>query len=271
MPELPEVETVKEGIKIIANLKITNIFTSDKKLRINSANDFKLLKDQKVTNITRRARYLICDISNNYSLIIHLGMSARLTIGPIFSNFKHDHFACQFANNKWLIFNDPRRFGFIDLIDSNKIKDHKFLKNLGPEPLSKDFNNNYFYSKLQKKNINIKTTIMDNKIVVGVGNIYASESLFDSKISPLTIASKLTQNQSEQLLKSIKKVIKKAIKLGGSTISDYVNASGEFGGYQSNFKVYNKNNQPCSICDNKIIRIIQNNRSSFYCPNCQSD
>jgi len=270
MPELPEVETVKEGIKIISNLEIKDIFSSDKKLRIKSSNDLSLLKNQKITKITRRARYLICNISNNYSLIIHLGMSGRLTIGKDFTNYKHDHFACQFANDKWLIFNDPRRFGFIDLIKNYKIKDHQFLKNLGPEPLSDNFNNEYFFSKIQRKTMNIKTTIMDNKIVVGVGNIYASESLFDCKISPLTPANKITLNQSKNLVKSIKKVIKKAIKLGGSTISDYVNASGEFGGYQNNFNVYNRNQKNCKICCTKISKIIQNNRSSFYCPICQT-
>ncbi len=268
MPELPEVETVKRGIQILCNLQIKHVFRSDKNLRLNSAQNFDLLKNQKIIDIKRRARYLICEISNQNNLIIHLGMSGRLTIGD-FNHKKHDHFACQFANDKWLVFNDARRFGFVDLVKNQDLQNHQFLKKLGVEPLDDDFNPDFLSKKLKNKAINIKTAIMNNEIVVGVGNIYASESLFDSKISPLKVANKLTKIEVENLVKSIKKTLTNAINKGGSTISDYVNASGTFGGYQSDFKVYGRNNQNCFSCTAKITRITQNGRSTFYCDNCQ--
>ena len=269
MPELPEVETVKRGIEILNNLQIKSVFRSDKKLRINSQESLYLLKQQKINKIKRRARYLICEISNNKSLIIHLGMSGKLTVGK-FSHKKHDHFACEFEDKTWLVFNDARRFGFIDLVDNSNIDNHQFLKKLGPEPLLDDFNLKYFANKLKNKSMNIKTALMDNSLVVGVGNIYANESLFDSNISPLCPSNKISEKQALKLINSIKKTLQKAIDLGGSSISDYVNATGEFGGYQSNFRVYGRENEKCFNCNDSIKRIVQNGRSTFFCPKCQT-
>lgn len=268
MPELPEVETVKRGIEILQNLQIKDVFQSNKNLRINSQEDLSLLNNATINKIKRRARYLICELDNNKSLIIHLGMSGKLTIGK-FDEKKHDHFACQFDQDKWLVFNDARRFGFIDLVDNDNLDQHRFLKKLGPEPLSDEFNAKYLASKIRNKSMNIKTTLMDNSIVVGAGNIYANESLFDAKISPTKAANKLTKNEIENITQSIKKTIQKAIDLGGSSISDYVNATGEFGGYQSNFKVYGREGKNCFTCDDKVTRIVQNGRSTFFCSTCQ--
>lgn len=269
MPELPEIETIKNGITRIIDCKILEVFTSQLKLRIDSTVNLKLLKNNSILDVKRRARYLLIDLTNNNTLIIHLGMSGRLTLSSKFQQLKHDHFACRLSNNQWLIYNDPRRFGFIDLIKSDDIKNHKMLKNLGPEPLDKNFTSEYLFSKINNKLTNIKTTLMDNKIVVGVGNIYINEALFDAGISPLRSAKSITKTETAKLVKSIKKIISEAIKMGGSSISDYQNADGEFGSFQTLHKTYGRQNEKCFTCQNKIIRITQNQRSSFFCDICQ--
>lgn len=273
MPELPEVETIKNGIIETQNKKITKTFSSSKKLRFASELNLENLKNLTIKNIQRRARYLIINLDNNKSLIIHLGMSGKLSIKDKFDQEKHDHFAIQFQDKSWLIFNDARRFGFVDLINSSNIDNHKMLKNLGPEPLSDDFNTKYLKEALKNKSTNIKTTMMDNKIVVGVGNIYINESLFDSKILPTKKAKDLNSKELEKLVNSIKKTISSAIELGGSSISDYVKASGEMGNFQNTFKVYGradkKNQEKCLLCKKNIKKIVQNGRSTFYCDNCQ--
>lgn len=269
MPELPEIETIRLGLQNLVGEKITQIFSSNKKLRINSTFDFKNLENSIVKSVERRARYLIINLDNQKSLVIHLGMSGRITVAKEFQNLKHDHFICKFNGDLFLIFNDPRRFGFVDLILTENIKNHSSLAKLGPEPLSTDFNENYLAEKIKNKKMNIKTTMMDNEIVVGVGNIYINESLFDSGISPLRDANSLKNSEIKKLINSIKKILNKAIKLGGSSINDYVNAEGKNGGFQDNFKIYGKINEKCLICKNLIRRIVQNGRSSFFCQKCQ--
>lgn len=269
MPELPEIETIKNGISKIINCQINQVFQSNYRLRINSTLELPRLQNCQILDIQRRARYLIMNLSSSYSLIIHLGMSGRITLSNNFSKLKHDHFACQLSNQQWLIYNDPRRFGFVDLVLTANLPQHPMLRNLGVEPLSEDFNEKYLANSLKSKSLNIKTTIMDNKIVVGVGNIYANESLFDARISPLRTAQSLSKSEITKLTKSIKKIIKNAIEMGGSSISDYQNAEGEFGSFQLHHQVYGRNQQKCFTCNNQIIRIVQNQRSSFFCDNCQ--
>lgn len=269
MPELPEIETIKTGLESIKSKKIENFFRSTQKLRIDNDLSFDNLINQKILAIYRKARYLLIDLSDNKTLILHLGMSGRITLSKNFNHLKHDHFACHLSSSEWLIYNDPRRFGFVDLIKTSEIPHHKMLKNLGVEPLSPDFNEDYLFTQLKNKTSNIKTTMMDNKIVVGVGNIYVNESLFDAKISPLREANSLNKNEIKKLIASIKKIIANAIEMGGSSISDYQNAKGELGFFQNLHKVYDRNNQKCFDCDCNIERIVQNQRSSFYCKICQ--
>jgi formamidopyrimidine-DNA glycosylase len=269
MPELPEVETVRRGLENLCGKKITRIFRSNKKLRIESRLELQSLAGSKISKITRRARYLIINFSNKTSLIVHLGMSGRITVSKDFQQLKHDHFALEFSDNSWLIFNDPRRFGFIDLIKTSDLEKHKMLAKLGPEPLSEEFNLSCLKEKLRSKKMNIKTTMMDNEIVVGVGNIYINESLFDSGISPLRSANDLNDSELKKLISSVKKIIQKAIDLGGSSISDYVDAKGDSGNFQTNFKVYGRAAENCLHCKKQIQRIVQNGRSSFYCLTCQ--
>lgn len=273
MPELPEVETICLGLQSqILSKKISSIFTSDKNLRLPFPKNFAdQLENQEILSITRRARYILINITLEKIILIHLGMSGKLIYQKELSKklALHDHCVIKFNDDSALIYNDPRRFGLIDLVDKEKIFNHKMIKNLGPEPLSTEFKAKYLYQKLKGKKINIKTAMMDNKIVVGVGNIYINESLFESSISPLRSAESLKLNELEILVKTIKKILKKAIKFGGSTLRDYVNLNGNVGEFQFDFKVYGRDNKKCSNCDSLVKRIKQNGRSSFYCSNCQ--
>ncbi len=271
MPELPEIETIKRGLQPIKNAQILEIFRSKYNLRFPSSEDLENLEENHILDIARRARYLLIKLSNKKTLVIHLGMSGRINLSKYFNYLKHDHFALKLSINQWLIFNDARRFGFVDLVKDQNLKTHKLLKDLAVEPLSDEFNSDYLWTKLQSKITNIKSTMMDNKIVVGVGNIYINESLFDAKISPLKPANSLSKKEIDRLVKSIKKIIHSAIENGGSSISDYQNTNGELGFFQNFHKVYDRANQECIICKSKIHRIVQNQRSSFYCPNCQKN
>lgn len=271
MPELPEVETVCQGLKHhIKGLTISNIQTSDKNLRLPFP-DFSELKKQKIAGIIRRARYILINTDKKKTLLIHLGMSGKALFKERLPKKleKHDHFIMKFEDGSALIYNDPRRFGLVDLVDSAKINQHKMIKNLGPEPLSDEFNAKYLAGQLKGKKINIKTAMMDNSIVVGVGNIYINESLFESRISPVREAQSLTLKELELLVTNIKKILEKAIKLGGSTLRDYVQANGDVGGFQFDFKVYGREGKECVKSNGKIKKIRQNGRSSFYCPTCQ--
>ena len=272
MPELPEVETVCRGIEQnILGKRIISVQTSGKNLRLPFPDNITDLEDQKIISVVRRARYILIKTNKDQILLIHLGMSGKLIYLQHFPEQlnKHDHFAVQFSDDSCLIYNDPRRFGLVDLVNVDKIDQHKMIKNLGPEPLTKNFNAKYLQQQLKGKKINIKTAMMDNAIVVGVGNIYINESLFESKILPLKAAGNLGLKQLEVLIKNIKNILQKAISSGGSTLRDYVQSNGDVGNFQFDFKVYGKDGQNCVVCSSKIKRIKQNGRSSFYCDSCQ--
>ncbi len=273
MPELPEVETICRGIEQnIIGKKIFTIQTSDKNLRLPFPKNFADLGEKKIISVVRRARYILIKITTKKILLVHLGMSGKLLYLDQLPKklAKHDHFIMQFTDGSCLIYNDPRRFGLVDLVDENKIYQHSMIKNLGPEPLNEEFNSQYLQEKLKGKKINIKTAMMDNTIVVGVGNIYINESLFESKISPLKEAGSLNLKQLNILVKNIKNILTKAIKLGGSTLRDYVKLNGDIGSFQFDFKVYGRDGKDCCVCSSKIKRIKQNGRSTFYCGDCQS-
>ncbi|SFV57141.1 Formamidopyrimidine-DNA glycosylase [hydrothermal vent metagenome] len=268
MPELPEVETTKNGLiphllnNIINEIKIhypSLRYPIPKKL-------IQILENKKVIAINRRAKYLLIEFDCG-SLLIHLGMSGSLKVlnkkEPL---IKHDHFEIIFKNNQSLRLNDPRRFGFVLWQDD---KQHQQLKNLAPEPLSEEFNNNYLFPLLKNKNKSIKGLIMEQKFVVGVGNIYASESLFLSKINPTTKAKDISKKQSQLLIKNIKTTLEKAIKAGGTTLKDFSNIEGKAGYFSQELKVYGRENKHCFLCNDKIFKIQQHGRATFYCPSCQ--
>ncbi len=271
MPELPEVETTVKGLQAIRKKKIIKIETHTKKLRFNIPKNIKkIITNSKISNIRRIAKYIILDIDNNYSLIIHLGMSGRLKINNIKTNkIKHDHFIMHFENKNKLIFNDPRKFGFVDILKTKNLTKKKYIINLGLDALSKDLKPDLLYKKISKSEVPIKQILLNQKIIAGIGNIYACEILFDAKISPLTLGKELTISHIMQLILSIRKILKKAIRHGGSSIRDYTSADGTLGNFQSNFKVYGK--EGSKIGEDRVIKIIQYGRSTFFSPKIQSN
>ena len=276
MPELPEVETVSQGIKSkLLNHKISKVIVKRRDLRFRM--DTKL--EQKITNtkinsVSRRAKYILINLDNGLTVIIHLGMSGRIVVEDLKSSkniFKHTHLEIITTGKKKMKFIDPRRFGSVLLHETNNLNTHKLIKNLAPEPLTKEFNATYLFKALKGRSANIKSIIMNQFIVVGVGNIYASESLYKAKIRPGREAKTLSLTECVLLAKSIKKVLKRSIKLGGSSINDYSLVDGNLGFFQSEFEVYGKEGKICrkKTCHSKILRIVIAQRSSFYCSKCQ--
>lgn len=273
MPELPEVEIICQGLqtKILNTIILNAERLNNLKLRQAIDEDIESKLDNvKIINITRRAKYIQIFLSNNYVLIIHLGMSGKLLLkSSDYITQKHDHFAIYLNNHELLIYNDPRRFGLITIAKQDELAEFPLFKHLGIEPLSEEFTAQYLAKILQSKKQPIKLTLMDNVNIVGVGNIYACESLYLSKISPLTSSNSISFEQTQLLHSNIIKVLKDSINKGGSTLKDYRTVSGETGYFQNNFYVYGREKNNCLTCSRNIVRIVQAGRSSFYCPNCQ--
>jgi len=282
MPELPEVETVKRGLEeFIINESIKEVYLSKFNLRFPWPKDFvSKIIGKKIVYIKRRAKYIIIGLSDNYSIIAHLGMSGSYKVlkkGEVkdYIILKHDHLIIDLDNFK-IVYNDPRRFGYIDLTNQDP-ETHKFLSSLGPEPLSNYFNADNLAETLLNKNKPIKNTLLDQNIVSGLGNIYVCEALFRSKINPKKNCSKLVTSKGKPrknlilLVKKINEVIKEAIEAGGSSLRDFSNTSGKMGYFQSSFNVYNRENEKCLLgsCNGIIKRIIQSGRSTFFCSKCQ--
>jgi len=273
MPELAEIETLKLYLaEHIIGDKITNYTQRRNKLRYELIKDLaSYLINATIIDITRRAKYLNIYLNNDYVLTYHLGMSGRITIQ--LENYqlqKHDHITIGLQSGKQLVFNDARRFGMVYISPSNQVNDQHYLKTLGVEPLEEEFNTEYLFKKLLSKKIAIKLALMDNKIVVGVGNIYAAESLFMAKINPLRPANTLTREEVYTLVSSIKQVLEKAIKAGGTTLRDFVGVDGKPGYFKQQLNVYGRIGLPCYICGHKIEKIKQSGRSTFFCPDCQN-
>jgi len=275
MPELPEVQTVIEVIKPkILNKKILDFKKYVSKLRYPiSASIRNSINGKLVKGLYRRAKYIIIDLEGNVSIVIHLGMSGRIIILKSEDSqlFKHTHFIIKFSNQIKLIYIDPRRFGLIKVLPSNSLFKSKIFSHLGIEPLDKEFSGRYLKKICEKKKSSIKSTIMNQKNVVGVGNIYASESLFLAKVNPLKKSSLLTIKECNLIVQSVKKVLHKSIKQGGSSINDYAMVSGKLGNYQNKLKVYGREGLICRkrTCQSEILRIVIARRSTFYCPVCQ--
>jgi formamidopyrimidine-DNA glycosylase len=271
MPELPEVETTKNGLisKIIERKVVeVNIYFPKLRWDIPTIIPHKIT-NQTVQNIIRRGKYLIFKFSTG-DLIIHLGMSGKMEITHEKTLKKHDHFELIFNSNGddiCMRLNDPRRFGCVLWTDN--YQEHTLIKNLGVEPLDNQFDKQYLHKKAQTKKLNIKAFIMDSKIVVGVGNIYACESLFEAGIHPQTPANKVSQKDYQNLTKIIIKTLKNAIKQGGTTLQDFKGVGGELGYFKQVLQVYGREGENCNNCGGKISRIIQNQRSTFYCEHCQ--
>jgi len=271
MPELPEVETTRLGIAPhITGQTIKNVIVRNKKLRWPITSTLKKdLLNRRFEKIDRRGKYLLC-YTDHGCMIMHLGMSGSLRIvNKDIKPEKHDHLDILFASGKILRFHDPRRFGSVIWTKKDPLQ-HKLIKDLGPEPLSKDFNGDWLYGKSRKRTQAIKNFIMDSHNVVGVGNIYASESLFIAGINPKRKAGNVSIKRYDRLANAIKKILKQSIKQGGTTLRDFVNGDGKPGYFQQQLNVYGRTGQPCKKCKSiiKETKLVQ--RSSFYCPVCQT-
>ncbi len=280
MPELPEVETVVTELKAVAQgAKIQSSETLSEKIRIPVPKNLDLsLKNKGIMDVTRRAKYILIHLIGGKILTIHLGMSGRIHIHAAdrkIEKQKHDHLILHLSNGKDIVFNDPRRFGLIELIDEENITNHRLFSHLGPEPLSSEFSPAFLSRILKSRKGPVKVVLMDQTLVVGVGNIYASEALFEAGIHPQMSAQKLSADQIRRLTSAVKKVLKAAIKAGGSTLKDYRKTNGDLGYFQHKFAVYDRAGKACRncICDvaqtGGVQKIVQGGRSTFYCPRKQ--
>ncbi len=272
MPELPEVETVRRGIAPLATgKKITNIFVGKKDLRWPIPKHIeKDLRGVICRPPQRRGKYILIPLSNKKILLLHLGMSGSFRIYKNRPNFqKHEHFAMEFEDNEWVVFCDPRRFGYIDLFSEEHAKSHRFLKKLGVEPLSKDFTPDYLVAQTAGKNCSIKAILLDQTKIAGIGNIYASEALFEAKISPKRQAKTIKGKRAERLVNSIKSILLRAIKAGGTSLRNHIQPGGEIGYFVQALQVYSRSGQPCLKCGAVIREIKQSGRTTFHCRLCQ--
>jgi formamidopyrimidine-DNA glycosylase len=278
MPELPEVETVLRGLQpALEGQKLKSVIVRRANLRIPFPKDFaQRLTGKKINRLSRRAKYLLVHMAGGDIVIIHLGMSGHMTVlareknGNIPEPGKHDHVDFCTTAGVTVRFNDPRRFGLMTLSTENKIDDHKLIKNIGPDPLGNRFNQEVLASALAGRATPIKAALLDQKTVAGLGNIYVSESLFRSGISPKRLAKTIQGARVEKLTRAIRDVLAEAIEAGGSSLKDHVQPNGELGYFQHHFKVYGKEGEPCPSCaSSKIKKITQSGRSTFYCSKCQ--
>tara|TARA_R110002049_G_scaffold252264_1_gene426974 strand:+ start:107997 stop:108809 length:813 start_codon:yes stop_codon:yes gene_type:complete len=269
MPELPEVETTRRGIEPHINGQtVLSVITRTKKLRWPIPGNLnKKLSDQVITSVNRRGKYLLLN-SNPGTLIIHLGMSGSLRITDAAATAqKHDHVDIVFKNNI-LRLRDPRRFGAV-LWTSRDPLSHKLLMSLGPEPLEEEFNAQYLYNTSRNRRVSVKEFIMNSHVVVGVGNIYATEALFASRIHPLRAAGKISLPRYELLVNAIKLILSKAIQRGGTTLRDFTREDGKPGYFQQELHVYGRSSQPCSVCSHILRSVKQGQRTTTYCTQCQ--
>jgi formamidopyrimidine-DNA glycosylase len=273
MPELPEVETTCRGIESsIVGQKISKIEVRQQQLRwLIPLGELKTVEKQQILAVKRRSKYIIIECSNNYWLLIHLGMSGSLRLPEENQTpGKHDHFDIVMQDKTLLRYRDPRKFGCL-LAGHGDYMQHRLLAKLGPEPLTREFNTKYLQKACSNKRIAIKLAIMQAQVVVGVGNIYASEALFHAKIHPLRPAQSLSADENKELVKAIKKILKSAIKSGGTTLRDFAHGNDTPGYFQQQLSVYGQDGNKCQSCNSIIEKITQGGRSSFYCPKCQTN
>lgn len=272
MPELPEVETVCRGLSLaLLGKKFAKVEQRRKALRFPLPARLPMrLKNRTIEALTRRAKYILIDLDDGQTLILHLGMSGRMTINPEHSD-RHDHLLFEMQDGTRAVFNDPRRFGMADLCATPLLHQHRLFAHLGPEPLSSAFSTGYLAKALAHKKADIKTAIMNQKIVVGVGNIYASESLWLAGIHPERQSGDLATHEIKNLCAAIKKTLRKAIAAGGSSLRDYVQTDGKLGYFQHQWAVYDRQGQNCRKCKKAatIQKTTQAGRSTYYCNRCQ--
>jgi formamidopyrimidine-DNA glycosylase len=296
MPELPEVETVKNGLEpVLKGQIITHVALRRANLRFPFPLDFAAkLEGTKVEALSRRAKYILVECNTGISLIVHLGMTGRFTVlkpeggpdnlGAFYferaagdkADGPHDHVVFTLGNGVRLVYSDPRRFGMMDVTSTRSLHEHKLLKNIGVEPLGNEFSGAHLAEKFRGKSAPLKSALLDQRVVAGLGNIYVCEALHRAGLSPLRKAGNLVKAKSydsrlDILVRHIKEILQDAIQAGGSTLQDFVGADGEKGSYQQHFSAYDREGDDCdtALCSGKITRIVQAGRSTFYCAVCQ--
>lgn len=275
MPELPEVETVMRGLatrmddRVLAEVEVRR---PDLRWPLPERMGARLT-GRRILGLRRRAKYILVDLDDGMSWMIHLGMSGRMLIsdGPKPELESHDHVVFRTDDGTWVRFNDARRFGMMDLWPTGEVERHKLLKGIGPEPLGNAFSGPALESALAGKYTPIKAALLDQKVVAGVGNIYACEALHRSGLSPRRLALNVWGSRAERLAEAVKSVLTEAIAAGGSSLRDHRQVSGELGYFQHTFRVYDREGEGCpsSGCSGTVKRLVQSGRSTFYCPRCQ--
>lgn len=281
MPELPEVETVRRGLEpVLAGKRLARVEQRRADLRFAFPEGFvQRLTGATVRSVDRRAKYLLMPLDRGDTLVCHLGMSGRFEIDhrrpglfehAVGDNPKHEHVVFVTDEGVRVAFFDPRRFGFMGLIPTDAVAGHPWFAGLGPEPLGDGFDGPVLQDAVAGKRQSIKVTLLDQRLVAGVGNIYACEALFAARISPERPAGALTPAEARRLAAAVKTVLLDAIAAGGSTLRDFAHTDGQLGYFQHRFKVYGREGEPClGGCGGAVARIVQAGRSTFYCPACQ--
>jgi len=289
MPELPEVETVRMGLQpVLDGHRFTHVETRRGDLRVPFPKHFaKRLTGRTVKRLWRRAKYLLADLDDGQTLIIHLGMSGRMSVyaeererrigeyvydaAPSAAGHgKHDHVVFETDAPARIVFTDPRRFGLMALLSTDRLENAALFRGLGIEPMSDEFNSDYLRKVLNGKKTPLKSALSDQRVIAGLGNIYVCEALFRARISPKRLAKNVSENSAARLAAAIKSVLRDAIKAGGSSLRDHKRVDGALGEFQHRFAVYDREGKPCpSNCGGTVKRIVQSGRSTFYCPKCQ--
>lgn len=282
MPELPEVETVRRGLEpVLVGRTIRHADVRRPDLRWPFPENMKArLEGRRVLALRRRSKYLLADLDSGETLLVHLGMSGRLIVhgyghegqrGSTVEKSRHDHVRLEMDDQRDVVFNDPRRFGMMDLCRTETLHEHRLLCNLGPEPLGNRFGAEYLTQAMKSRRSPMKLALLDQKLVAGLGNIYVCESLWRAGISPRRRSDRLSSKRAGTLAWAIRETLLEAIDSGGSTLRDYRRADGELGGFQDRFAVYDRRGMHCKTvdCTGKVARITQSGRSTYYCPRCQ--
>jgi formamidopyrimidine-DNA glycosylase len=288
MPELPEVETVKRGLEpALVGRKIVAVELRRENLRFPFPPDFAArLVGATVTLLSRRAKYILAELDNGLSLLVHLGMTGRFTVlssrgaanlGQFYfetaagegADGPHDHVVIHLDQGQRVVYSDPRRFGLMDLLETPRRDHHRLLKSIGVEPLGNELSADYLAAKFKGKAAPMKAALLDQRIIAGLGNIYVCEALFRAQCSPKRKAGSVKRDKLEQLVRHIRAILNEAILAGGSTLQDFQHTDGTEGAFQQRFQVYDRAGEPCPTCGQPIKRIVQSGRSSFYCAHCQ--
>jgi formamidopyrimidine-DNA glycosylase len=270
MPELPEVETTMRALAArLTGRRVTGLVQRRPDLRFPIPQKLgQRLRGRTVQRFARRAKFIECFLDDGTVLLLHLGMSGRLLFdGPPCG--PHEHLTFSFDDGTVLRFVDPRRFGMLDLWPAAALAEHKWLSNLGLEPLDVGFDGRALAAALSGRRTALKVALMDQRLVVGVGNIYASESLFRARVAPARPAGGLGAREAGRLARSVRVVLLEAIEAGGSSLRDYVQSNGELGNFQRSFRVYDRAGEPCTACAGPVERLVQGARATYWCPSCQ--